>query len=56
MAARRKTPPAPPTEPAPCQVCKGSGTVAVLVRVGRPRRVVGSQDGMCLSCLGAGTA
>jgi DnaJ-class molecular chaperone len=58
MAARKKTPTAPPAELAPpeCSVCKGAGTVAVSVRVGRSRRVVGSQDGMCLSCLGTGTA
>jgi hypothetical protein len=54
MAARKKTPPAPPAAPAPCSVCKGTGTVAVPVRVGRSRRVIGSQDGMCLSCLGTG--
>lgn len=56
--ARRstKTPPAAaPAEP-PCEVCKGTGTVAVTVRVGRRRRVVGQQDGMCLACFGNGTA
>jgi hypothetical protein len=36
-------------------VCKGAGTVAVTVRVGRRHRVVGQQDGMCLTCFGDGT-
>jgi DnaJ-class molecular chaperone len=52
---RRKTPPPPPA-PASCEVCEGTGTVAVTVRVGRRRRVVGKQDGMCLACFGSGTA
>jgi hypothetical protein len=55
----RKTPakPTPPAEPVPprCEVCKGTGIVAVPVRVGRSRRLVGSQDGMCLACFGATT-
>jgi hypothetical protein len=54
-AARRKTPPPLPA-PASCEVCKGTGTVAVTVRVGRRHRVVGQQDGMCLTCFGSGTA
>ncbi|WP_435597521.1 hypothetical protein [Streptomyces anulatus] len=62
MAPRRtttKTPkntPAPvPIEPAPCQPCGGTGNVAITVRVGRKRRPVGQQDGLCLNCLGSGT-
>ncbi|MFI0899096.1 hypothetical protein [Streptomyces sp. NPDC020983] len=54
----RKTPAKPaPAEPvpAPCEACKGTGTVAVTVRVGRRHRVVGRQDGMCLNCFGSGT-
>lgn len=49
---------AAPAEPEPenCPACKGTGTVAVTVRVGRRRRVVGQQDGMCLACFGNGTA
>jgi DnaJ-class molecular chaperone len=54
--AARPAKPAPPAEPAPCPVCKGTGQVAVTVRVGRRHRVVGSQEGMCLSCFGNGTA
>ncbi|EHM27370.1 hypothetical protein ACFWVT_23265 [Streptomyces cyaneofuscatus] len=53
-----KTPknPAPvPVEPAPCQPCGGTGNVAITVRVGRKRRPVGQQDGLCLNCLGSGT-
>ncbi|MFD3648123.1 hypothetical protein ACFWUT_01810 [Streptomyces cyaneofuscatus] len=61
MATKRtttKTPknPAPdPVEPAPCQPCNGSGMVPITVRVGRKRRPVGQQDGLCLNCLGEGT-
>ncbi|MEU0916136.1 hypothetical protein [Streptomyces cyaneofuscatus] len=43
-------------EPAPCQPCGGTGNVAITVRVGRKRRPVGQQDGLCLNCLGEGTA
>ncbi|MCQ4214173.1 hypothetical protein [Streptomyces longispororuber] len=42
--------------PAKCPVCKGSGEVSVTVRVGRKRRTVGAQTGMCLTCLGSGEA
>ncbi|WP_324794271.1 hypothetical protein SJX93_16200 [Streptomyces cyaneofuscatus] len=60
MATTRTTtkPPVPapaPVEPAPCQPCGGSGNVAITVRVGRKRRPVGQQDGLCLNCLGEGT-
>ncbi|WP_328581428.1 hypothetical protein [Streptomyces sp. NBC_00370] len=44
-----------PAEPVACPVCKGSGQVAVTVRVGRRRRPVGQQDGFCLNCFGSGT-
>ncbi|RFU82768.1 hypothetical protein DY218_31435 [Streptomyces triticagri] len=42
--------------PAPCEPCKGAGEVSRLVRVGRSRRVIGEQTGMCLACLGTGHA
>ncbi|MFF2234754.1 hypothetical protein [Streptomyces anulatus] len=60
--ATRRTITKPPTttvpasiEPAPCQPCGGTGNVAITVRVGRKRRPVGQQDGLCLNCLGSGT-
>lgn len=55
-ARRPAKPAAPPAEPPDCSVCKGTGQVAVTVRVGRSHRTVGSQEGMCLSCFGTGTA
>jgi DnaJ-class molecular chaperone len=54
--AARPAKPATPAGPAPCPVCKGTGQVAVPVRVGRRHRVAGQQEGMCLSCFGNGTA
>lgn len=56
-AARPSKTSAPEAEPVPeeCPACKGAGTVAVTVRVGRRHRVVGEQDGMCLACFGSGT-
>ncbi|MGW2820845.1 hypothetical protein ACWC24_07540 [Streptomyces sp. NPDC001443] len=45
-----------PVRPAPCPVCKGTGEVARTVRVGRNRRTVGQQTGLCLNCLGSGNA
>ncbi|MEC3998013.1 hypothetical protein VSR01_32815 [Actinacidiphila sp. DG2A-62] len=57
--ARKKTPVpalAQPPAPDPCEVCKGTGQVAVTVRVGRRHRNVGQQEGVCLTCLGTGTA
>ncbi|MDI3387054.1 hypothetical protein QIS99_12720 [Streptomyces sp. B-S-A8] len=48
--ATRKAP------PAKCPTCKGSGEVARAVRVGRKRRSVGQQTGLCLACLGSGEA
>ncbi|WP_046506420.1 hypothetical protein [Streptomyces odonnellii] len=63
MAAERttrrtatKTTPAPPVEPDKCATCKGSGLVAVTVRVGRRHRNVGQQEGFCLACFGSGDA
>lgn len=56
--AARKTP-APVTadpEPAKCPTCHGSGEVSRTVRVGRKRRTVGRQTGLCLACLGSGEA
>jgi DnaJ-class molecular chaperone len=57
VAARKTTarPAKPaPVVPPPCSVCKGTGQVAVKVRVGRRQRVVGDQEGMCLTCFGSG--
>ncbi|MER6554590.1 hypothetical protein ABT148_24985 [Streptomyces sp. NPDC001725] len=45
-----------PVEPAACKPCGGTGNVPTTVRVGRKRRPVGQQDGLCLNCLGSGTA
>ncbi|MFK0183513.1 hypothetical protein ACIQV1_04775 [Streptomyces rubiginosohelvolus] len=59
MATRRTTTKPPkntPPEPVVCSPCDGSGMVAATVRVGRKRRPVGQQDGICLNCLGSGTA
>ncbi|MFB8382429.1 hypothetical protein [Streptomyces rubiginosohelvolus] len=60
MAPRRTTTKPPknpaPAEPVVCSPCDGSGMVAATVRVGRKRRPVGQQDGICLNCLGSGLA
>ncbi|MES9552940.1 MULTISPECIES: hypothetical protein [unclassified Streptomyces] len=52
-----KPPPqtAPVVEPAACKPCGGTGNVPTTVRVGRKRRPVGQQDGLCLNCFGTGT-
>ncbi|WP_406516766.1 hypothetical protein [Streptomyces sp. NBC_00134] len=55
MAAKKKTPPRPPAVKW-CDPCKGTGEVPVSVRIGRKRRVVGQQNGLCLNCLGTGEA
>ncbi|MFC8728503.1 hypothetical protein [Streptomyces bacillaris] len=58
MATKRTTKPPEspaPAEPSVCSPCDGSGLVAATVRVGRKRRPVGQQDGLCLNCLGSGT-
>ncbi|MEU6088064.1 hypothetical protein ABZ865_14805 [Streptomyces sp. NPDC047085] len=39
-----------------CPTCKGTGEVSRTVRVGRRRRTVGRQTGLCLACLGSGEA
>lgn len=38
----------------PCSPCNGTGEVSRTVYVGRKRRSVGQQTGLCLNCLGAG--
>ncbi|MFF2506179.1 hypothetical protein ACFVTY_22725 [Streptomyces sp. NPDC058067] len=53
--AAKKTLPRPPAAKE-CAPCKGTGEVAVSVRIGRKRRVVGQQNGLCLNCLGTGEA
>ncbi|MFD7942367.1 hypothetical protein [Streptomyces sp. NPDC059744] len=60
MATKRTTAPKAAKDPVPaelakCRPCGGTGTVAATVRVGRKRRPVGQQDGLCLNCLGTGT-
>ncbi|WP_198535610.1 hypothetical protein [Streptomyces caatingaensis] len=52
MATRKATTPEPPK----CPTCKGTGEVSRTVRVGRKRRTVGQQTGLCLTCLGSGEA
>lgn len=37
----------------PCPTCKGTGEASRTVLVGRKRRAVGRQTGICLGCLGA---
>lgn len=54
--ASKNSAPAPPPAPSSCSVCDGTGEVSRTVRVGRRRRVVGEQTGMCLTCLGTGTS
>ncbi|MFD8393507.1 hypothetical protein ACFV2N_30930 [Streptomyces sp. NPDC059680] len=56
--AARKTSAAVTAEPEPakCSTCHGSGEVSRTVRVGRKRRAVGEQAGLCLNCLGSGDA
>ncbi|MDT0462779.1 hypothetical protein [Streptomyces gibsoniae] len=52
----RRTSAPPKPAPAKCPVCKGAGEVSRIVRVGRKRRAVGEQSGLCLNCLGSGEA
>ncbi|MFI6609382.1 hypothetical protein [Streptomyces sp. NPDC050507] len=54
MATTKRTTKAPPP-PATCTPCNGTGNVPTTVRVGRKRRPVGKQDGLCLNCSGSGT-
>ncbi|MER8266461.1 hypothetical protein ABT007_19930 [Streptomyces griseus] len=56
MATKRTTTKPSKNTPAVCSPCDGSGMVAATVRVGRKRRPVGQQDGICLNCLGSGLA
>ncbi|WTX32685.1 hypothetical protein OG970_24025 [Streptomyces sp. NBC_00658] len=58
MVTRKSTTPrkAAASEPAECEPCKGTGEVAQTVRVGRKRRSVGQQAGICLACFGTGEA
>ncbi|MGS2587911.1 hypothetical protein [Streptomyces hebeiensis] len=55
-ARRTTTKTTPAAEPAKCQPCGGTGQTSVTVRVGRKRRPVGQQDGLCLDCFGTGIA
>ncbi|WLQ33603.1 hypothetical protein P8A18_09110 [Streptomyces castrisilvae] len=56
MAPRRTTPEPPPVVAnGDCKPCGGTGNVPTTVRVGRKRRPVGQQDGLCLNCFGTGT-
>ncbi|WP_405670653.1 hypothetical protein [Streptomyces sp. NBC_01530] len=55
MAARKSTARRKPP-PQQCEPCKGTGEVARTVLVGRKRRVVGQQTGICLACFGTGDA
>ncbi|MEV8569786.1 hypothetical protein AB0436_30240 [Streptomyces sp. NPDC051322] len=53
MTAKKTTPARRRTRK--CTTCKGTGEVAVSVRVGRTRRAIdATQTGLCLSCLGTG--
>lgn len=54
MATRKR--PTATVKAKECEPCKGAGEVSRTVRVGRKRRVVGEQTGMCLACLGTGEA
>lgn len=58
MATTKRTTkptPQPSAEPGDCTPCGGTGNVPTTVRVGRKRRPVGQQDGLCLNCFGSGT-
>ncbi|MGW3813153.1 hypothetical protein [Streptomyces sp. NPDC005046] len=48
----RKTSKPPTTKQ--CPPCGGTGEVSRAVYVGRKRRAVGQQTGLCLNCLGSG--
>ncbi|SDK98221.1 hypothetical protein [Streptomyces indicus] len=39
-----------------CGPCRGTGEISRPVQVGRKRRTVGHQTGMCLKCFGTGQA
>ncbi|MFE9807771.1 hypothetical protein [Streptomyces sp. NPDC005548] len=52
----KKTPPRDGCEKSTCAPCGGTGEVARTVHVGRKRRPVGEQAGICLACFGTGEA
>jgi DnaJ-class molecular chaperone len=52
MASKKTAQPPVPQ----CPVCRGTGEVSRTVHVGRKRRAVGEQTGLCLNCLGTGEA
>ncbi|MEU9196827.1 hypothetical protein [Streptomyces hundungensis] len=53
----RRPKPAAVATPEKCGPCAGSGETTTTVRVGRKRREIGAtQTGLCLDCLGSGTA
>ncbi|MGW7612290.1 hypothetical protein ACWGKW_34555 [Streptomyces sp. NPDC054766] len=54
--ATKKTPQRPSPVPPKCGPCNGTGEVARTIRVGRKRRTVGQQAGICLACFGTGEA
>nr|WP_093696328.1 hypothetical protein [Streptomyces sp. 2231.1] len=57
MATKKRTPcPAPAPAVPKCGPCNGTGEVARPVHVGRRRRPVGEQAGICLACFGSGEA
>ncbi|MFJ9073965.1 hypothetical protein ACIRO3_01755 [Streptomyces sp. NPDC102278] len=54
---RKSRPPKPAPASEKCGTCAGSGETTTTVRVGRKRREIGAtQTGLCLDCLGSGTA
>ncbi|MFF3000890.1 hypothetical protein ACFVTC_41100 [Streptomyces sp. NPDC057950] len=55
MASKKPPPPPAPVTPK-CGPCGGTGEVPAAVRVGRNRRTVGQQAGICLACFGTGEA
>ncbi|MEU7338248.1 hypothetical protein [Streptomyces sp. NPDC007074] len=55
MASKKPPPPPAPVTPK-CGPCGGTGEVPAAVRVGRKRRTVGQQAGICLACFGTGEA
>ncbi|MFF5107381.1 hypothetical protein [Streptomyces sp. NPDC000134] len=54
MTTRKR--PAPKVKTKVCEPCKGTGEVPRPVQVGRKRRLVGHQAGICLGCFGTGFA
>ncbi|MFF0131232.1 hypothetical protein ACFYTG_36895 [Streptomyces mirabilis] len=54
--AAKKSPPRPAPVAPKCGPCGGTGEVPIVVRVGRKRRTVGQQAGICLACFGTGEA